>query len=71
MSRIGEKLRMLRQREGLTTRQLGQMLGIDSTYVVRIENGQRRPSIDIVANIARHFKISADRLIMDELELDD
>jgi len=71
MNRVGEKLRVLRQREGLTTRQLGEIIGVDSTYIVRIENGQRRPSIDVVADIARYFKISSDQLIMDELELDD
>lgn len=71
MSRIGEKLRTLRQQAGLTTRQLGEILEVDSTYIVRIENGQRRPSIEVVANMARYFKISSDRLIMDELELDE
>jgi len=71
MNRVGEKLRTLRHQAGLSTRQLGKILGIDSTYIVRIENGQRRPSIEVVANIARHFKISSDRLIMDDLELDE
>lgn len=71
MNKIGDKLRILRNRQGLTTKELGKILGISSSYVVRIENGPRRPSIDVVADIARFFNVSADLLIMDELELDD
>ncbi len=71
MNKIGSKLRILRNKQGLSTRELGKILNISSTYIVRIENGQRRPSIDVVANIARFFNFFADQLIMDELELED
>ncbi len=70
MSKIGDKLRTLRHRQGLTTRQLGKMLDVSSSYIVRIENGQRRPSIDLVAKMALFFKVSTDQLIFDDLELD-
>ncbi len=70
MSKIGDKLRALRHRQGLTTRQLGKMLDVSSSYIVRIENGQRRPSIDLVAKMALFFKVSTDQLIFDDFELD-
>ena len=71
MSRIGEKLRTLRQRQGLTSRELGSILGVSNAYIIQIENGQRRPSIDLVARMSRFFNIPADILIKDELDLDD
>ncbi len=69
MSRIGEKLYTLRQRRGLTSRALGKLLGVSNAYIIQIENGQRRPSIDVVAEISRYFQVPADQLIKDELEL--
>ena len=71
MSRIGEKLRILRQQKGLTVRELGDILGVSNVHVVRIENGQRKPSIDLVDRMSRFFEVSTDQLIKDELELDD
>ncbi len=59
----------LRQRRGLTSRALGKLLGVSNAYIIQIENGQRRPSID-VAEISRYFQVPADQLIKDELEVD-
>lgn len=70
MSRIGEKLRVLRERQGLTSRELGAILGVSNSYLIRIENGKKRPSIDLVAKIAHYFNVTTDQLILDELELD-
>ncbi len=70
MSNIGSKLRTLRHREGLTTRQLGQILGVSNVHIVRIENGQRKPSIDLVEKMSRFFAVTTDQLIKDELEID-
>jgi len=71
MSRIGEKLRTLRQQQGLTSRELGRILGVSNAYIIQIENRQRRPSIDLVARMSRLINIPADILIKDELDLDD
>ncbi len=70
MKRFGEKLRALRTQRGLTVQQLGDMLGIHNSHVVRMEKGQRKPSVDVVLEISRIFDVSADTLIKDELELD-
>ncbi len=71
MSRIGEKLRTLRQRQGLTSRELGAILGVSNSYIIRLEKGKRRPSMDLIIQIARYFNVSTDKLMLDELELDD
>ena len=70
MSKIGKKLRTLRQRERLTTRQLGEVLGVSNVHIVRIENGQRKPSIDLVERMSRFFNVTTDQLIKDELDID-
>jgi len=70
MSKLGEKLRVLREEQGLTTRQLGDILGVTGAHIVRIENGKKGPSVDLVARISRYFDVSADLLIKDELELE-
>ncbi len=70
MSKIGEKLRLLRQRRGLTSRELGDLLDVSNSYIIRIENGKKRPSIDLVARIAHYFQVSTDQLILDELEVE-
>ena len=70
MNRVGEKLRNLRERQGLTSRELGTVLGVSNSYIIRIENGKKRPSIDLVVKIARFFNVSTDQLIMDDQEIE-
>ncbi len=71
MRKIGEKLRTLRARQKLTSRALGEILGVGNGHIIRIKNGTKRPSIDLVAKIAQFFNVSTDQLIFDERELDD
>jgi len=71
LKRIGEKLRVLRNRRGLTMRQLADALQTSDAQISRVENGQRKPSADLVFRISRFFDVPIDRLMLDELELDD
>lgn len=71
MQKIGEKLRILRTRQNLTSRELGAALGVSNSYIIRIENGKKRPSIDLVAKIANFFHVSTDQLIFDDRALDE
>lgn len=38
---VGEAMRELRQKRGLTQKQLGQMLDVDPTHISLVENGRR------------------------------
>jgi len=70
MKRFGEKLRTLRQQQGLTLRELAPMLGINSySYLSDIENGNKKPSLEFVLKIAELFDASLDQLLKDDLEL--
>jgi len=71
MQRFGEKLRILRKQRGITMKELSQMLGFASyTYLNAIELGNKKPSLELAAEIARFFDVSTDLLLKDELELD-
>lgn len=71
MERFGEKLRTLRNQQGLTLRQLGDMLDVSHTYVGRMEKGKKTPNVAMVLKISQIFGVSVDILIKDELELED
>jgi len=70
IKRFGEKLRILRQRQGLSQEQLGSMLDVHQTHIGRIERSEKMPNAAMILKISRIFKVSADVLIKDELELD-
>ena len=70
MERIGEKLKLLRLRQGLTTRQLADHLGTTNSQISRIENGLRKPSADLIVKMADFFDVSLDELMRDQLDLE-
>ncbi len=70
MKRFGEKLRTLRQRNGLTLRQLGDMLDVSNTFVLRMEQGKKIPNAAMIIKIAQLFEVSTDQLMLDDQELD-
>lgn len=70
MKRLGEKLRLLRKREGLTQTQLADMLGVDHTHVGKMERGERTPSLEILIKLTQIFNVTSDQLIMDDRDLD-
>ncbi len=71
MKRIGEKLQTLRLQRGLTMSQLAEHLQTSHAQISRIESGRRTPSSELVLKMPLFFNVSADRLLRDDLELDD
>lgn len=70
MKRFGEKLRTLRKRNGLTQKQVGDMLDVSRVYIVQLEKGQKIPNAAMILKIADIFGVCTDKLMRDELELD-
>ncbi len=70
MKRFGEKLGKLRKRHGLTQKEVAEFLVVHRSHVTRIESGEKIPHAEMIIKIAHLFKVSADLLMMDELELD-
>jgi len=71
LKRIGEKLRTLRQKRNLSMKQLADQLQTSDAQISRVENGQRKPSADLVFKISLFFGIPVERLMRDDLEVDD
>jgi transcriptional regulator with XRE-family HTH domain len=70
IDRFGEKLRLLRTRDGLTLQQLAKKLGLSAHgYISELETGKKLPSAEIVLKVARIFDVSTDQLLKDELEI--
>jgi len=72
MQRIGEKLRALRKKRGMTLKELAYELNFSShTYLIAIEQGKKHPSLELVYKIGKIFNVSYDQLLNDDLELDE
>jgi len=71
MKRFGEKLRRLRQKNGLTTRSLAAVLEIKShSHIADMESGRSFPSVELLLKLADFFQVTTDQLLRDELEVE-
>ncbi len=73
MHDLGEFIREQRRIARLSLRKLSDMAGISNPYLSQIERGLRKPSADILQQIAKALRISAETLyiragILDERE---
>ena len=68
---IGEYIREQREQAKISMRQLAQSAGVSNPYLSQIERGLRRPSADILQQIAKGLRISAEALYVQAGILDD
>jgi transcriptional regulator with XRE-family HTH domain len=59
---LGDYLREQRQASRLSLRQLAEQAGVSNPYLSQIERGLRRPSAEVLAQIAKALRISAEQL---------
>ncbi len=59
---IGEFIRDQRQQAQVSVRQLSRLAGVSNPYLSQIERGMRRPSAEILQQIAKALRISAEQL---------
>ena len=62
MSSIGEYIREQREQAKISLRQLAAAAGVSNPYLSQIERGLRRPSAEILQQIAKGLRISAEAL---------
>jgi transcriptional regulator with XRE-family HTH domain len=62
MRELGEFIRDQRRVGHLSLRKLSEMAGISNPYLSQIERGMRKPSAEILQQIARALQISAETL---------
>lgn len=62
LSGIGEYIREQRTAAQVSLRQLAQATGVSNPYLSQIERGLRKPSAEILQQIAKGLRISAETL---------
>lgn len=55
--KLGKKVRQLRTEAGYSQERLGELTGLDRTYISGIERGVRNPSIRNIEKLARALKV--------------
>ena len=68
---IGAYIKEQREQAKISLRQLAQAAGVSNPYLSQIERGLRRPSADILQQIARGLRISAEALYVQAGFLED
>jgi transcriptional regulator with XRE-family HTH domain len=76
VSSLGEYIREQRESAQVSLRQLAKTAGVSNPYLSQIERGMKKPSAEILAQIAKGLRISAETLyvhagILDEREPSD
>ena len=68
---IGDYIREQREQARISMRQLAQQAGVSNPYLSQIERGLRKPSADILQQIAKGLRISAEALYVQAGILED
>ncbi|MBN8200522.1 helix-turn-helix domain-containing protein [Bacillus sp. NTK034] len=64
---VGLKLKKLREEKGYSMREVGERIGIDHSYVGKIEKG-KIPSLNTLKRLCNLYDISVSSLFGDEVE---
>jgi len=71
VSSIGEYIRQQREQARISLRQLASAAGVSNPYLSQVERGLRRPSAEILQQIAKGLRISAEALYVQAGILED
>ena len=71
VGQLGEFLRDQRKNAQLSLRQLAEQAGVSNPYLSQIERGLRKPSAEILQQIAKGLRISAEQLYVQAGILDE
>src|SRR6516162_345719 len=71
MNTIGDYIRQQREQAKISLRQLAQQAGVSNPYLSQVERGLRKPSADILQQIAKGLRISAEALYVQAGILED
>ncbi|WP_395656412.1 helix-turn-helix domain-containing protein [Nocardioides sp.] len=60
---VGPRLRRVREQRGITLTDAAQATGISKSTLSRLENGQRRPSLELLLPLAQAYRVPLDDLV--------
>jgi transcriptional regulator with XRE-family HTH domain len=61
-NQLGDYLKEQRTQSRLSLRQLAEQVGVSNPYLSQIERGLRRPSAEVLQQLAKALRVSADQL---------
>ena len=59
---VGNRIKEIRKKRGLTQEQLGKLLNISQTMVAQYENNKRKPKLETLQKIATALKVPVSEL---------
>lgn len=63
LAEVGSRLRRLRERRGVTLTALATQTGISKSTLSRLENGERKPSLELLLPLAKAHGLPLDELV--------
>jgi transcriptional regulator with XRE-family HTH domain len=63
LANVGHRLRGIREQRGLTLVQASEETGISKSTLSRLENGQRRPTLELLLPLAWTYRVPLDDLV--------
>jgi len=60
---VGPRLKQIRNQRGVTLTDLSERTGISKSTLSRLENGQRRPSLELLLPLAQAYRVPLDDLV--------
>lgn len=61
---VGENIRSLRKRKGLSQEQLALRAEINASYMGQVERGEKNPTIDVLAKIAAALQTPLEHVVI-------
>lgn len=61
--RLGENLKRIRTKKGITQIEIAKELGADRSFVSNIENGKTNPTLSTIANLAKALDVQVNELL--------
>ncbi|HHD2753235.1 TPA: helix-turn-helix domain-containing protein [Clostridium perfringens] len=66
MQLIGENLRKIREEKKLSRRELSEKSGISQSYIIKIEQGNKNPTVDVLKSLANALNVKIESLTLNE-----
>jgi transcriptional regulator with XRE-family HTH domain len=60
---VGPRLKQVRAQRGVTLTDVSERTGISTSTLSRLENGQRRPSLELLLPLAQAYRVPLDELV--------
>lgn len=60
---VAPRLRRVREQRGMTLTELAERTGISKSTLSRLENGQRRPTLELLLPLAQAYRVPLDDLV--------